>query len=455
MNAHGMIPHDGQGPAMQPDTPPTADPTLDDGAQVLARANRQARLLLLGLLAALLLMALLPIRGAVVAAGEVSVDSQVKIITHPTGGVLSALLVREGQRVRAGQPLVALDRGVLGTTAANATLSRDQLLALRARLAADRDDLPQVAFPPELTGTGTASARDAMVREQRQFALARRERQNTLALLDQRVRQYQEQINSYRAQIRATRQQLVLIQPELDGLRQLMDRGLVTINRLNQMERTAVQLTASEASLQADIAQAEAQISETQQQILNVTQSRRVQAGTELATVIAQLSDQDSRTVSIQDSLARATITAPQAGVVDQISYRTIGSAVPPNEPIVRLVPDEDRLIVTAQVSIADVDALRLGQEARIRFSTLDRELSPEVPGKLVFIAAERNENPQAGVSFYRVRVAVDRQALDGAVGQQLRSGQPVELFFTTGNRSILSYLLKPFADHLRRAMRE
>lgn len=141
--------------------------------------------------------------------------------------------------------------------------------------------------------------------------------------------------------------------------------------------------------------------------------------------------------------------------MVDQIVYRTVGSAIPANEPIVRLVPDADRLIVTAQVSPGDIDALRLGQEARIRFSTLDRELSPEVPGRLVFIAAERNENPQAGISFYRVRVAVEKQALDGAVGQQLRSGQPVEVFFTTGNRSILSYLLKPFTDHLRRAMRE
>lgn len=426
-----------------------------DALASLARANRHARWLLLGLLAVLLAMALLPIRGAVVAGGEVSVDSQVKTITHPTGGVLSQLLVREGQRVKAGQVLVALDRSVLGPSAANAALSRDQLLALRARLAAERDDRAMVTFPPELTRLGTPSARDAMEREQRQFDLTRRERQNALSLLDQRVRQYQEQIHSYQAQIRATQQQLVLIQPELDGLRQLKERGLVTINRLNQMERTAVQLTAGEASLQADIAQAQAQIAETQQQILNVTQSRRVQAGTDLNTVIAQLADQDSRAVSIQDSLARATITAPQAGVVDQIVYRTIGSAIPANEPIVRLVPDEDRLIVTAQVSPGDIDALRLGQEARIRFSTLDRELSPEVPGKLVFIAAERNDNPQAGISFYRVRVAVEKQALDGAVGQQLRSGQPVEVFFTTGNRSILSYLLKPFTDHLRRAMRE
>lgn len=294
-----------------------------------------------------------------------------------------------------------------------------------------------------------------MERERRQFELGRRERDNSLALLNQRIRQFEEQINSYRAQIDATRQQLALIQPELEGLRSLRERGLVTINRLNQMERTAVQLTATEASLQADIAQAQAQISETREQILNVSQSRRVRAGAELATTIAQLADEDSRAVSFEDSLERATIVAPQAGVVDQIAYTTIGSAVPPNEPIVRLVPDEDKLIVSARVLPGDVDALRLGQVARVRFSTLDRQLSPEIEGRLAFISAERADDPAAGASYFRVRVEVDESELTEAVGSNLRAGQPVEVFFTTGSRSILIYAIKPVLDQIRRAMRE
>lgn len=229
---------------------------------------------------------------------------------------------------------------------------------------------------------------------------------------------------------------------------------MVTINRLNQMERTAVQLSATEASLQADIAQAEARISETGEQILNVSQRHRVQAGSDLAATIAQLSDQDSRAVMTEDSLERATIVAPQAGVVDSIAYRTIGSAIPPNEPIVQIVPDEDKLIVTAQVSPADVDALLLGQEARVRFSTLERQLSPEIDGKVVFVAAERTDDPQQDLSYYRVNVEVSEQDLARAAGN-VRAGQPVEVFFNTGSRSILSYAIKPLVDQMRKALRE
>jgi HlyD family secretion protein len=421
----------------------------------LQSISRQARLLLLGMVAALVVLALFPVKGAVIGTGEVNVDSRVKIITHPSGGVLSQIRVTEGQHVERGQVLALLDQSVLGPSARNAALSRDQLLALRARLEAERDGRPTLVFPPALTSRRDVSATAAMESERRQFELGRTERESTLALLQQRVRQLNEQINSYRVQIDATRQQLALIQPELEGLRELRGRGLVTVNRLNEMERTAVQLSATEASLQADIAQTEARISETREQILNVSQSRRVEAGAELARVAAQLAEQDSRTISMEDTLQRATVVAPQAGTVDQIFYTTPGSAVPPNEPFIRLVPEEDRLVITARVAPGDVDALRPGQEARVRFSTLDRSLSPEIPGKLMFVAAERTDDPQTGLSYYRVEIEVAESEMDALDTGQLRAGQPVEVFFTTSSRSILSYALKPFMDQIRKAMRE
>lgn len=434
-------------------------PALDDGQEqvddALERASRRARRSVFAMFVAIVAVGLFPVEGAVIGGGEVSVDSRIKTITHPNGGVLAEVKVREGQHVKAGDVLIVLDRSVLGPSARNAALSRDQLLALRARLEAERDDRDTIVFSSELASRRDPDAIASMERERRQFDLGRRERENALALLRQRIRQFEEQIRSYRVQIDATRRQLTLIEPELEGLRSLKERGLVTINRLNQMERTAVQLTATEASLRADISQAEAQISETEEQILNVSQSRRVQAGVDLANTLAQLADQDSRAVSFEDSLERATIVAPQSGVVDQITFSTIGSAIPPNEPIVRLVPDKDKLIVNAQVSPGDVDALRLGQVARVRFSTLDRRLSPEIEGKLAFIAAERNDDPNTGSSFYRVRVEVDESTLTEAAGNNLRAGQPVEVFFTTGSRSLLVYAIKPVLDQIRKAMRE
>ena len=437
-------------------TDPAPDVEMPEAnAEQLQTISRKAWRLLAVMLAAVLVVTLFPVQGAVLASGEVSVDSRVKTITHPTGGVLSRVLVREGDRVKAGQALLELDQSVLGPSARNAALSRDQLLALRARLEAERDDRGTVAFPEALTSRSDTGALASMERERRQFQLGRAERDNALSLLQQRIRQYEEQINSYEVQIDATRKQLVLIQPELDGLRSLKERGLVTINRLNQMERTAVQLSASEASLQADIAQAEAQISETREQILNVSQSRRVEAGQQLANVLAQLAEQDSRAVSIEDSLQRATITAPQAGIVDQIVFTTPGSAIPPNEPVVRLVPDQDVLVITARVGPKDIDVLRVGQAARVRFSTIDKGLSPEIEGRLGFLAAERTDDPQAGVSYYRIRVEVTKKALEEEGIANLRVGQPVEVFLKTRSRSILSWALGPLMDQMGKAMRE
>jgi HlyD family secretion protein len=426
-----------------------------DGRDQIDRAARRAWMLLGALLlAVLLLTAVFPVEGAVVASGQVSVDSRVKTITHPIGGVLAELRVREGDHVREGQTLMRLDQSVLGPNARDAALSRDQLLALRARLEAERDDRPRVDFPPELIGNPSPSAQVAMEQERRQFELGRRERDGSLALLNQRIRQAQEQIRSYRVQIDATRQQLKLIQPELEGLRSLKERGLVTITRLNQMERTAVQLSGTEASLEANIAQAEAQISEIGEQILNVDQNRRVQAGSQLTDAIAQLAEQNTRAVQSEDVLKRTVIVAPQEGVVDNIAYTTIGSAIPANQPILQIVPLKDKLVVTARVAPDKVDALRVGQRARVRFSTLERQLSPEIVGRVAWISAERTDDPQLG-SFYRVRVELSNGELTRALGGTVRAGQPAEVYFTTGRRSILSYALKPLLDQMRKAARE
>lgn len=433
--------------------PPPRD-TEDENLAEMKRQGRIAIRLIVVLAVAIFgLAALVPIRGAVVGSGEIAVDSRVKTILHPTGGILEAVLVHEGQRVREGQPLIRLDTTVLGPSARNAILSRDQLLAQRGRLEAERDGRMSIFFPEELARSTDPEARDAMARERRQFQLTRSEQTGTLALLHQREVRYGEQVNSYEAQVAATRRQIELIQPELEGLRSLRERGLVTIGRLNQMERTAVELTANEASLGAQIAQAQALIAETREQILNVTQSSRVEAAQQLAVVLAQLNEQDTRSAQASDVLSRSTIIAPQAGVIDNLFFTTIGSAIPAGQPIVQIVPDKDVLIVNAKVSPADIDALSIGQEARVRFSVLDDELSPEIAGKLAFIAAERTDNPETGASFYRVRVEVAQDELRSLkLAGGIRPGIPAQVFLSTGSRSLLSYAMKPLIDQMRLA---
>ena len=419
------------------------------------RANRALWLVAFMIFGVFGLMAFFPIEGAVMASGSVAVESRVKTISHAQGGVLSAIYVKEGDRVEAGQELMRLDPTIIQSSANVADLGRAQLTARKARLEAVRDDAPSISFPASLASMG-AEGRRAMDREQRQFTLERNEQISTVALLRQRGQQYREQIISYRAQIAAAQEQLTLIGPELEGLRTLKEQGLVTINRLNTMERTAVELKARVASLNADIASAEAQIGQTEEQILGASQSRRVQAATELGTVVSQLTELEGRSTSADDTLKRTIIRAPQSGVIDNLSYATVGSAVPPAQPIARIVPDADTLVIDGQASPMDIDNLKIGQPVRVRFSVLEEQMAPEINGKLIFVAPERITDQQSGMSFFPIRVEVSDEELAKIGGRNaVRAGLPVELFLTTGSRSMLMYLVQPLINQLRRAMRE
>lgn len=422
----------------------------------LGRKTKRAGVLIGGLFAALVLIAsLLNINGAVVGGGKLAVASKVKTITHATGGILAELLVRDGEHVKAGQLLMRFDEAVSTSSMETTQLNRDQLMARKARLEAERDGAGGVIFPAELIHATNPSKAIAMQQEGALFQLRRRERASNVALLNERIQQSNQQIASYDAQIDAAQRQLALIKPELDGLRKMYREGYVTINRLNTMERTSVQLDSQIAALSANVAEARAQISEIREQILGVRESARADAGTELAQVNADLNEQTTRLVSATDTQTRSQIVAPQSGVVDNIAFTTTGSAIPPTTPIMEIVPDSDSLIVTTQVRPADVDNLEIGQRAVIRFSSLNREHSPEVEGKVTFISADRTEDRQTGAAYYRAEVEVDPKSDTKGLLKQLRPGTPAEVFFQTGSRSILSYLFKPLVDQLEFSMRQ
>ncbi|MEO6218112.1 MAG: HlyD family type I secretion periplasmic adaptor subunit [Sphingomonas sp.] len=397
--------------------------------------------------------AILKIGGAVVGSGEVTVDSSVRTISHATGGVLTALLVRDGDHVTKDQILMRLDTSVSKVGSQSASTGLDQLLARRARLQAERDQASAIHFPPELVRG--AGGHDTMASERRLFNLRREERRGTLSLLGDRIRQYESQIRSFEVQIEATERQIVLIQPELAGLRKLYARQLVPINRINQMERTAVQLEGSKAALESNIAEARAHISETREQMLNVDKSARSDAGNALAEVSTQINEQQLRSASAGDTFARSVIRAPQSGVVDRIAFTTIGSAVPAAQPILQLVPDRDRLVVEAKVRPQDIDQLRIGQSARVVFSGLERQTTPDIPAKVIFLSPDQIQDTRTGQTYYRIRVQLDAKGMADAPQIALKAGMPAEVFVQTGDRSILSFLMKPLFDQLRHAFRE
>lgn len=429
--------------------------TIGAAARIRRRTRHAFTLIAVLIFGLFGLAALLQVGGAVIGFGEVTVDSSVRVVSHPAGGVLREVLVRNGDRVARGQPLIRLDTTITEIGSRSASTGLEQLLARRARLEAERDAAASPHFPPELTRTTQPQIAELMAREQRLFNLRRDEARGTLELLRQRVDQIDSEIRGYLAQIDAIDRQSALIEPELDGLRRLHERQLVTINRLNSAERAAVQLEGSKASLTSSIAQARARISETREQALNVTKNIRSEAATQLADVVAQINEQQVRVASASDAFARSVVHAPQSGTVDKIAFTTTGSAIPAAQPILQIVPDRDALVVEARVRPQDIDQVRTDQDARVVLSGLDRQVTPDIPGKVIFVSPELTGDERTGESFYRIRVRMDGATLARSPQMALKAGMPAEVFVSTRNRSILSYLVKPLFDQIRYAFRE
>ncbi|WP_375427153.1 HlyD family type I secretion periplasmic adaptor subunit [uncultured Sphingomonas sp.] len=399
--------------------------------------------------------AFVPMGGAVVGSGQVGVESRVKRIAHPTGGIISAIYVKNGDRVRKGDILMRLDDTVTGADAQLSGLSVDQLLAQRARLEAERLGVAGMALPPELRANTDEGARKAIADEQKLFALRRVEQAGMRAQLDARVRQYGQQIAGYRSQIDALQKQTALIEPERKGVKELWDKDLVTISRLNQLERTQVDFQGNIGALRAQIAQTEARITEAREQMLQLSDTRRSEAGTQLAQVNATLNQQQVRSVSAGDTFDRSVIRAPYSGAVDKVAFATIGDVIRPAETIMEIVPDGDRMVVETSVSPADIDQIQSGQRARIRFTAFSSTATPEIEGSVAVVAPERTTQQETQASFYAVRVRIDERALSREKQMKLVAGMPAEVYIETGDRSMLSYITKPLRDQFARSFND
>ncbi|MCJ2180076.1 HlyD family type I secretion periplasmic adaptor subunit [Novosphingobium album (ex Hu et al. 2023)] len=399
--------------------------------------------------------ALLPMGSAVTGSGQVQAESLVKQIAHPMGGVISEILVKEGDHVKKGDVLIRFDSTVSGANAEYAGMTVTQLLATRARLEAIQLARPSIVFPDELVNSKDPAATQAMEDQQRLFELDRQKNASMRGQLTQRIAQYQQDIVASRSQMTATNQQYTLIVPERDGLRKLWEKRLVSINRLNQLERTAVELKGQSASLSAQIGQSQARIGEVREQIINLDQTARSDAGTQLMAVNAQLNDQRVRAASASDTFDRSTVRAPYGGVVDKLAFSTVGTFIPPAQQIVEIVPDNDLMEVAVQISPLDIDQVHEGQAARVRFSAFSAPSTPEITGKVVFVSADRAQDPRTGSSYFRARVRLSQADLKRHGAIELKSGMPTEVFITTGSRTMLSYITKPLRDQFARAFLE
>lgn len=421
-----------------------------------------SRLVRLGLAAVALLVLgigglalFLPMAGAVIAPGEVTVETHVKEISHPLGGVAADILVRDGDHVRKGQVLIRLDSRVSGAVAQYTGLGLDQLVAKAARLRALQAG-GAIAFPAELTARANDPAvRMAMEDERRSLALVRQAQGDRARQLQAQIAQARAERTTYASQAGAYDRQAALVRQELAQTRQLYEGRLTTLDRLNALERAAVGVQAQGQGARSGAVQANARIAELQVQIAGLNSAMRSDAALELAQVEQAISDVRKQDVAASDQNDRTAIRAPQDGVVDKLQVRTVGSVVPAAETLMEIVPDRDRLVVRAQVRPTDVDSVAVGQPAHLRFTALNARTTPELSGRVVQIGADRSVDRTTTASYYSVTVSIPDAEFRKLNKARLSVGMPVEVFIQTQQRTILQYIVRPLLDQLKRALRE
>ncbi|NIJ09051.1 HlyD family secretion protein [Sphingomonas vulcanisoli] len=401
------------------------------------------------------LAAVLHLQGAVIAFGELNVATKVKKLTHPTGGVIAAINVRDGDHVSAGQVLMRFDTNITSVAAEATGNSLDQMLATQSRLVAERDGAAAVDFPVRLLANATPSTRQAIAEERNLFFLRRNARASQRAELGHKIAEAEHQIRAYQAQIDASDAQGILIAPEQKGLEDLYQKKFVTLSRVNELKRTAVALKANSASLRAQIAQTRAQISDYRQQMIQLDQDARAQAGNELMTVNQQVSEQTVRKVNAADAFDRSSIRAPQAGIVDKLAFNTVGATVAPNQPIMELVPSNDRMTVESKIAVNDVDKVRTGQTTELHFTAFNTRTTPTLRGIVRTVSADKQSDERTGTTFYTVLIEIPPNEIKKLGNVQLVPGMPVEAYIQTSGRSMLSFLLKPIADQFSRSFRQ
>lgn len=397
-----------------------------------------------------------PLESAAIAPGVIGVSGERKTVQHLEGGIVEEIRIADGETVEAGQPLVILDD--TQARAALALLEAQHLsaAALSARLEAERDGRPAIRWPAALRDAAGADGEAAAVlaTQERIFQARAASLANQTAILERRIEQLREESAGLAGETAAQDRRLELLAEELAGVRELVARGLEPRPRLLEMERAETEIVGARVRNRAEAARIEQTIGETELRIIELGNARQAEVAAELREVETRLSDLRERLAAARDVAARTRVTAPVAGTVLDLRVFTRGGVVGPGQPLMEIVPAEDRLVIEARVAPTDIEVVAVGLEAQVRLTAFSQIGAPRLAGQVVRVSADRLGDPRTGAAWYEARIALDPDQ-PGLDGLALVPGMPAEVMIVTGARTPLDYLLKPIVDSVGRALRE
>jgi epimerase transport system membrane fusion protein len=451
-------------------------PALDSDSQDLASVNNRMKsdittyaddrpirrlgylmvTLIFGFLGAWSVLA--PLGSAALAPGSVAVEGYRKTVQHLEGGIIKALHVRDGDTVTKGQVLAELE-----DTSSRAQLEtlRGQLfsaLAREARLTAERDGLGTVRYPELLLKErNDARANEAIRVQDQAFTVRRHSRNGEINILQEQRHQLATKIDGIRAQQRSRNSLAASLDKDLTDFRAMLKDGYVEKQKVTELERRLAEARGDEGDFTANIATAQNQISETALKILQIEKEFQRQVVDELSKVQAELSEVREKVQWLSDTVTRTTIKAPEAGMVLGLTVHTLGAVIPPGGHLLDIVPQQEKLIIEAQVSPMDIDRVHIGQTSEVRFSAFKSAKTPKVSGRLIALSADRLSDEKKENSYYLARVEVDPEGLKELAdrGLILMPGMPAEVLINTGDRTFFEYLMQPLTNIFARSLIE
>ena len=404
------------------------------------------------------------IAGAVLAAGSVVTESEARLIQHHEGGIVRRIHVKNGARVRRGDPLVELDTHIVRASLTSVLRQLEEGYASQARLLAERDGRPTLSRPaagPLPRATGQLAAHDAArldriyAGQQRLMDARLKALRGTRQRLDRQIGHIRRQIEGIGQQVEAKQTELALLDAQIESEAALAEENYLAQHRLMASRRLRARLAGELGELMSQRASAGERISQREIQKLRLVEDYWAGVLRELQQVRSDIAQLEQQRIQAQDILTRTLIRAPGDGVVHNLGVHTQGGVVRPAEVIMALVPADDSLVIDARLLPVDIDRVAPEQAARVRFPGLDQKHTPELAARVVSVSPDLLQDELTGMPYYNARLRLASDELQRLNGKTLLPGMPVDVMIQTERRSILSYFVKPVTDQMTFALRE
>lgn len=399
-----------------------------------------------------------PIDSAAIAQGKVVLDKNKRTVQHLEGGIISEILIKEGDKVVEGQTLMRLDstnaiarKGIIDVQVAANT-------ALESRLIALRDNKEEVTFPDWLEEEAKKSVeiKELLEAEVSLFETKKKGLAGHIDILNQKIAQLNNQITGLQSQEKASYDQIDFLKQRIDAVQKLVDKGQATRPRLLELKGRLSDIQGREGEYKSMIAKAQQAIIEAKLEIINVRNETLSEVISQLREAQNNLSDLEEKRRAVVDVVDRLEIKAQQSGVITNMKYFTVGGVISPATPILEIVPQDDELVIEAYIKPQDIDVVRNGLQARVRLTAFKVRKIPLIEGTVIHVSPDSFENEASGSVFYKARVLLDAEQINNLEEAiELYPGMPADVLIVTGQRTFMQYLISPITDTFSKAFRE